>query len=655
MSSTALASPVQNASSTWTYAYITNSNSNNVSVIDTTTNNVTTTVDVGQFPSGVAVISDGTKVYVANSNSNNVSVIDTTTNNVTATVDVGQFPFGVAVTPDGTKVYVANSNSNNVSVIDTATNNVTATVDIGSSPRGVAVIPNGTKVYVANSNSNSVSVINTSTNTVIATVDVGTNPSGVGVTSDGTKVYVANSNSNSVSVINTSTNTVIATVDVGTNPSGVGVIPDGTKVYVANSNNNNIFVIDTATNTVTATVDVGITPQGVAVTPDGTKVYVANSNSNNVTVIDTATNNITATVNVGSFHIAFGKFIGTPSVTDMVIEPVLPVASFSSNVSKGYAPLAVQFTDLSQNTTGWNWDFGDGANSTQQNPMHTYPKAGNYTVALTVNNINGTGTKSSYITVSNGLNSLVAAFSASPTAGNAPLNVSFTDSSTGSPVSWKWYFSDGTSSTDQNPVHIFSKPGLYSVTLTASNATGSSSVTKSSYIIVSNGLNAPFAAFSAAPTSGSAPLNVSFTDSSTGSPVSWKWYFSDGTNTTDQNPVHTFSKPGLYTVTLTASNAAGSSSVTKSSYITVSNGVNAPVAAFSAPSTSGNAPLSISFADDSTGSPTSWNWCFGDGINSSDQNPVHIYSKAGKYTVSLTLNNPGGSSTKTMSGYITVK
>ena len=243
----------------------------------------------------------------------------------------------------------------------------------------------------------------------------------------------------------------------------------------------------------------------------------------------------------------------------------------------------------------------------------------------------------------------------SQTSGSAPLNVSFTDNSTGSPTSWKWYFGDGTNSTDQNPVHTFSKAGLYSVTLTASNAAGSSSVTKFSYITVSNSVNSPVAAFSASPTSGSAPLNVSFTDNSTGSPTSWKWYFSDGTNSTDQNPVHTFSKPGLYTVTLTASNAVGSSSVTKSSYITVSNSVNAPVAAFSASPTSGNAPLNVSFTDDSTGSPTSWKWYFGDGTNSTDQNPVHIYSKAGKYTVSLTVNNPGGSSTKTMSAYITVK
>ena len=155
---------------------------------------------------------------------------------------------------------------------------------------------------------------------------------------------------------------------------------------------NTVSVIDTATNTVIATVPVGIYPIGVAVTPDGTKVYVANAGSDNVSVIDTATNKVTATVSVGSYPIAFGQFIE---------QPVLPVANFSSNVTEGYAPLSVQFTDLSKNAAEWNWDFGDGATSTEQNPMHTYSTAGTYTVNLTVSNAKGTASKTTTITVLN--------------------------------------------------------------------------------------------------------------------------------------------------------------------------------------------------------------------------------------------------------------
>ena len=117
-------------------------------------------------------------------------------------------------------------------------------------------------------------------------------------------------------------------------------------------------------------------------------------------------------------------------------------------------------------------------------------------------------------------------------------------------------------------VHTYDRPGLYSVTLTASNANGSNSLTKTSYIAVSGVLDIPAASFSASSTSGSAPLNVSFTDQSTGFPVSWKWTFGDGSNaTTEQNPVHTYNKSGLYSVTLTASNANGSNTLSRSGYI----------------------------------------------------------------------------------------
>ena len=300
----------------------------------------------------------------------------------------------------------------------------------------------------------------------------------------GTYAYITNPTSNNVSVIDTATNTVTARVEVGQFPHGVAVAPDGKKVYVANSNSSNVSVIDTATNKVTATVGVGQFPYGVAVTPDGTKIYVANFGSNNISVIDIATNKVTATVDVGSFHIAFGKFIGTLPITDIVIEPVLPIADFSSNVSKGYAPLSVQFTDPSKNATRWNWNFGDGANSTQRNPMHAYSTDSNYTVTITVSNVNGTAAKSSYIAVSNGANVPVAAFSAFLTSRNVSLNVSFTDKSTGSPTSWKWYFGDGTNSTDQNPAHAYSKAGRYTLSLTANNAGGSSTETMFGYIVV---------------------------------------------------------------------------------------------------------------------------------------------------------------------------
>jgi serine protease AprX len=162
---------------------------------------------------------------------------------------------------------------------------------------------------------------------------------------------------------------------------------------------------------------------------------------------------------------------------------ILPKANFTSNVTRGPAPLLVKFTDLSKNATGWSWNFGDKSTSTVKSPVHKYSKAGKYTVSLTVKNAAGknTVTKSSYIIV---LNPLSAAFSAFKVSGKAPLNVTFSDKSTGSPTSWSWNFGDKSTSTARNPVHKYSKTGKYTVALTVKNAAGGNSATKPGYITV---------------------------------------------------------------------------------------------------------------------------------------------------------------------------
>jgi len=246
--------------------------------------------------------------------------------------------------------------------------------------------------------------------------------------------------------------------------------------------------------------------------------------------------------------------------------PGKPVAAFSASPASGKAPLTVTFTDTSTGTpTKWKWSFGDGASSTIQNPKHKYPKAGKYTVILTVTNAKGsnTVTKTEHIKV---IEKPVANFNSSIMSGKAPLSVVFTDTSTGTPATWKWTFGDGTSSTQQNPTHKYSKAGTYTVILTVKNAVGSNTVTKTDYIKVTA---KPAANFTSSVTSGKMPLTVAFTDTSTGLPTKWKWNFGDGASSTIQNPKHKYSKAGSYTVTLMATNAAGSSTTTKTDYIKV--------------------------------------------------------------------------------------
>ncbi|MFN7972099.1 MAG: PKD domain-containing protein [Acidobacteriota bacterium] len=164
----------------------------------------------------------------------------------------------------------------------------------------------------------------------------------------------------------------------------------------------------------------------------------------------------------------------------------------------------------------------------------------------------------------------------------------------------------------------------------------------------------PVADFSGTPTSGTAPLLVTFTDLSTNAPTSWGWDFGDGGTSTAQNPTHTYVAAGSYTVALTATNGSGSNTNTKINYITVTNTCNAPVADFSGTPTSGTAPLLVTFTDLSTNAPTSWSWSFGDGGTSAAQNPSHTYVAAGSYAVALTAGNSCGSDAATKPGYITV-
>jgi len=386
----------------------------------------------------------------------------------------------------------------------------------------------------------------------------------------------------------------------------------------------------------------------------GSLIVTDDNNKNPVGLLFAGSKTVTIANPIGPVLARFGVTVDDASSQ----EPVVPVADFQGNPTSGSAPLTVNFTDLSTgNPTSWSWNFGDGVGtSTAQNPTYEYTNAGTYMVTLTVTNGEGSDeeAKTDYITVT--AQAPVADFSASPTSGDSPLTVNFTDLSTGGPTSWSWDFGDGAVSFDQNPSHTYSFPGTYTVTLTATNAYGSDDEIKEDYINVTAS-ELLVADFEGSPIIGDAPLTVEFTDLSSGDPISWAWNFGTGDISIQQNPVYTYSQPGNYTVMLAVADAGPNVDYEiKSNYITVTGQTgNPPVADFSATPTSGEVPLKVQFTDLSTENPTSLSWDFGDGIGTSTaQNPMYEYVGAGTYTVSLTATNPYGSSTATKVNYITV-
>jgi PKD repeat protein len=237
-----------------------------------------------------------------------------------------------------------------------------------------------------------------------------------------------------------------------------------------------------------------------------------------------------------------------------------PVASFNTDKTSGYAPLTVQFTDTSSGQpTNWEWVFGDGTTSNEQNPSHTFTDSRDFMVSLTVTNSQGQSSVTRTIGVGT---QLAADFTFSPSGGDLPLLVEFKDQSTGGATSWLWDFGDEGTSTEQNPQHLYTKTNTqgYLVTLKVENGQSSSSKAATDRIRVMDELKAQF---STDKKSGKPPLVVKFTDQSMGgaSIVSWLWDFGDGTTSTLQSPQHTYSKTGNFDVSLTITRGDGKQSV----------------------------------------------------------------------------------------------
>lgn len=242
-----------------------------------------------------------------------------------------------------------------------------------------------------------------------------------------------------------------------------------------------------------------------------------------------------------------------------------------------------------------------------------------------------------------------ANFEGTPTSGYVPLTVQFTDLSSGQINTWSWDFGDGETSTEQNPEHIYNATGTYTVSLTVTGAAGSDTQTITDYIEVIPIPPPPVADFTADVTEGPAPLNVHFTDQSTGEFDDWDWDF-DGGWSGQQNPTYMFMNPGVYTITLTVTGPGGSDTEVKTDYITVTEPVPEPD--FEADQTYGPVPLTVNFTDLTPNTVDTWLWDFGDGATSTEQNPQHVYNDEDYFTVSLTVTGPGGTNTITKVDYI---
>jgi|GEM_PF-2323668 len=317
-----------------------------------------------------------------------------------------------------------------------------------------------------------------------------------------------------------------------------------------------------------------------------------------------------------------------------------PLEADANGPYKGIVYNPIQFVG---NATGgsppytWFWDFGDGCNSTEQNPTHTYASPGNYTVTLTVTDSRGvTANDTTYAQVYPPLE----ADADGPYEGTAGIPIQFNGNATGGcpPYTWFWDFGDGSTSTEQTPVHTYESPGNYTVTLTVTDSCGTTANDTTYAYVHTPELKAD----ADGPYTGVVGTPIQFRGSATGGspPYTWFWDFGDGHTSTEQNPVHTYANPGTYTVTLTVTDSLGVTANDTTYAYVHTPGLQADA---DGPYT-GVVNSPVQFVGSATGGspPYTWFWDFGDGSTSTEQNPVHTYTSPGNYTVTLTVTDSEG-------------
>ena len=366
--------------------------------------------------------------------------------------------------------------------------------------------------------------------------------------------------------------------------------------------------------------------------PPGTVLNAGENQTLNVTF--TPTNAINYTGAVASVHIAV--YIAVH-------------ADFEANPVGGLLPLTVVFTNTSTGDyDATEWDFGDGVTSTVANPAHTYDEPGVYTVTLKASGLGGadTVTRMNLIRV---YAAVKADFEASPLSGIAPLEVAFTNKTTGDWSALEWDFGDGVTSTVANPAHTYDEPGVYTVMLKASGLGGADTVTRMNLIRVYAAVKADF---EASPLSGIAPLEVAFTNKTTGDWSALEWDFGDGVTSTVANPAHTYDEPGVYTVTLRARGLGGADAVIQARYVRV---FRPGAGYFTATPTHGSVPMIVSFTSTIPVQYSLLEWNFGDGGVNAEISPTHTYTLPGIYDVTLLVYAPEGLYSLKVSEYIVAK
>lgn len=312
---------------------------------------------------------------------------------------------------------------------------------------------------------------------------------------------------------------------------------------------------------------------------------------------------------------------------DIVVSPVTVDAFFYADTTSGCEPLTVNFSNYSTPNTSMIWDFGDNNGSSLASPVHVFDSSGIFKVIQYVSN--GCGYDSAFVYITVYPQPAIEFTHPAYVCAGEPMQ--FTNTSSSVIVS-SWDFGDGTTSSDQNPSHIYANGGVYTVILIGTSLSNGCPAQISHNVLIRSN---PVPIFTPSSTFGCPPLNITFNNTSQGG-LFYTWDFGDGNTAVTPSPSHLYTVPGQYTVALEVTDNFGCKADTAMYNLFV---YPIPSSSFTyAPVSLCGIPTTINFTNTSTGA-IGYNWTFGNGANSILNNPTAIYTSADDFNVSLVATN----------------
>ena len=257
-----------------------------------TGNAVTAIPDDEQWSAGksmtyISTTVDGRLALATSTGEDKVYAFDTRTDELITTVKVGETPKGIKISPDEKLAFVANEVSGSISVIDLPTWNVVKEIPVGEIPHNSIFSPDGKQAYVTIQGGDEVAVIDVESLEKIASIPLEKNPHNLDITPDGKYLFVANIGTKDVAVIDLASHEVMKKIEVSTGHHGIDVSPDGDRVYVSGIGSDIVNVIDVHTQELIKQITVGDGPHGLRTSPDNSLLYVGVTTTNEFVVIDT--------------------------------------------------------------------------------------------------------------------------------------------------------------------------------------------------------------------------------------------------------------------------------------------------------------------------------------------------------------------------------